>query len=556
MVHRSHLLSVSSVWLAGLLAGCSALVDTKTTQCRTDTDCAGLEGAEPTTRCENKVCVARKMCAQHTDCGADGYCPTGGVPRFCEQLKNEYCTDLYPPEALKDENVLLLGMLAALSGKEPYGEPHRDGAIAALRDIQFLGLPPIDGVPPRSLAMLICDERNRAAATRHLVETLKVPAILGASTSGGTKEAVKVTEPKNVLLLSASATSPELGEVGKMNGDLFWRTVPADDQQMSAIRRLFPLVEKAIRTAAAASVPPLTIPTVRITILWKEDWAGGSLKNAAAAASLSSSMDFIGYKEEGSRTDAEIDAEWEMHISTVLMQRPHVIMPFGTTEFVQRALEKIETRWPAGTMRPWYVMPEGSKTKALSTIVERLPSLGLERRVIGTAPGARGGDGWTRFIGSFATNTRIEPGNLAEFAYDAVYLLTYATAYTRKLYPSGIELRDGLAHTNCKGRLASAAGMIPAIAARPVLTGSQGFVASFNAAARRDCIDFYGASGPVDFDDTGETRNNYSLWCSTGAPNASIVSIQTFYDLEKDALLEGAAPSMLDLSVSDWCRKR
>lgn len=569
MVARTQPFSLSTIALAASLGSCSALVDTETKQCNTNADCAKLEGSGPMTICDesHKVCVGRSEsvdatkngCTKHTDCGVDGYCQTGGVPRTCQQLKNEYCTELFPPDALQDENVLVLGMLADLSGNDPYGAPHREGAIAALRDIQFYGLPANNGLPSRSLAMLICDQRDDAAATKHLVDALKVPAILGASTSGGTRNALKVTSDKNVLLLSASATSPELGGLGKnpMGVDLFWRTVPADDQQVSAIRRLFPLVEKAIRAEAAAAEPPVILPTVTITILWKGDAAGESLKSAVAAASLSNNVNIIGYKLEERRTNADIDTEWEMHIGTVLSQRPHVIMPLGTTEFVDRALEKIETRWPAGAQRPWYVMPEGSKTKALSAIAARLPSFGLERRVIGTAPGARRGDGWNRFINSVASNPNsTEPGNLAEFAYDAVYLLTYATAYTKKLYPDGIALRDGLFNANCKKRLASADGVIAAMASRPVLTGSRGFVESFNAAARQDCIDFEGASGPVDFDANGETRNNYSLWCSTGGAEARIVSLQTFYDIEKDTLLDGTGPTMLDLSTSRWCKPR
>lgn len=580
MFSASHRLTRCASFAATLALGaCSALVDTETKQCQRNEDCATLSGGGQTTMCENNVCVGRvagggmdkptgPKCSRHQDCGDGGYCLSGAT-RTCEPLFTPECTEVFPTNALAQDNVVLVGLMAALTDNREYGLPHKIGAQVALDAIgRYGGLPALAaGEQPRRLAALICDQKVDAA--KHLVD-LKVPAIIGASTSGATIDVLGgVTQPAGVLLFSPAATSPALN---RPDEGLFWRTVPADDQQMNAMRLIYTQVEKAVRATVHEGGAPGPTEPLRLFMLNKDDAAGTSLRAAALARPLGSPAPIITpveYEGGDANTPPASPADWEVIVGKLLAAKPHIVMPLGTTEFVELALRRIETQWQVSPTnpRPWYVMPEGNKTELISKLASELPLNGLGQRVIGTAPGARRGPGWQSFASTYQifTNTTEEPGNLSEFAYDAVFMLGYAIGFASGADAStnlmgasvltGAKLRDGLSKQTCKGtgtmRLPAAADEFSTWFTR--------------AAAPSACLDFDGASGPVDFDENGETKNNFSIWCTTGESPARLVSLSAYYNYDYDngaqqprgALVDELdRPAVLDLSKPGWCKPR
>jgi hypothetical protein len=583
MFSPSHRFTLPAFLSAALALGaCSALVDTKTEQCQNDEDCKTLAGGGSTSTCDpnRHVCVGRveggmdqptgPKCARHQDCGEGGYC-LPGANRTCKTLLTPECTEVFPTNALSQDNVVLVGLMAALTDNREYGLPHKIGAQVALDDIgRYGGLPALSaGGQPRRLAALICDQKMDAA--RHLVG-LRVPAIIGASTSGVTIDVLgDVTQPAGVLLFSPAATSPALN---RPDEGLFWRTVPADDQQMNAMRLIYAQVEKAVRATIPEGGSPGPTEPLRLLMLNKDDAAGTSLRAAALAQPLGSPAPIITpieYEGGDANTPPASPADWEVIVGKLLAAKPHIVMPLGTTEFVELALRRIEMLWQVSPTnpRPWYVMPEGNKTELISKLAGELPLNGLGQRVIGTAPGARRGAGWQSFASTYQifTKTTEEPGNLSEFAYDAVFMLGYAIGFASGADATanpmgasasvltGAKLRDGLSKMTCKGMGTS---RLPA--------GGGDFSTWFTrAAAPNNCLDFDGASGPVDFDENGETKNNFALWCATSEATPRLVSISTYYNYDFDngpgksrgALVDDTnLPTMLDLSKPGWCKPR
>jgi branched-chain amino acid transport system substrate-binding protein len=127
----------------------------------------------------------------------------------------------------------------------------------------------------------------------------------------------------------------------------------------------------------------------------------------------------------------------------------------------------------------------------------------LKQRILGTAPGARQSNRFASFAATFSARFKQTPGNLAEFAYDAAYLLSYAAIVTHKRAPTGSELAGALKGLSCKDT-----------GVQEVVASGASITESFSHAMTKPCIDFSGASGPLDFNnDTGEAPSDIALWC-------------------------------------------
>jgi branched-chain amino acid transport system substrate-binding protein len=549
----------ASLW--ALASGCSVLVDPQTEQCVSTADCAAKGGDFADTICREHVCT-RPRCSAHEQCGErlglargeQGYCRPDGV---CARLFTPECTRLLPADALSSEH-LLFGMMAILnpaSGNASYGLPHLQGVEVAVKEINdYGGLP---GASPtaaaRRLALLVCDHGSvPAEVARHLVNNIRVPAIVGASFSGVTTEVLDVARTRDVLVFSPAATSPALTTYDD-NRNLFWRTAPSDNLQTEAMKLIVPMIEEALRKKVPAVLAPGE--QLRVIMPYKGDDAGRALYNAATSLSRVvpnpapplTGMSYGGFEYLNPDNKEKVVPPWAMHVATVLAARPHIIIPLGTVEFVKEMMRQIETGWDDNLgYRPWYMFPEGSKDPALLTIANENPHWRLQERVIGVAPGARQPPRFPAFSARFraALQTTMEPGNLAEYAYDAAYLLAYATAIAGQHKPTGPQLVRALGQVSCSDK--------PTVQAGP--TDIQG---SLRRAVSDGCINFEGISGPLDFDATGEAPSDYAVWCLKGsAPSVDYEPPIDIYYSYQNGLVTPTGRPPLDLSRADWCKAR
>jgi ABC-type branched-subunit amino acid transport system substrate-binding protein len=483
--------------------GCNVVVDTSTEQCETDADCSAKGPAFAGTFCTtDKVCGAL-ACTSSRQCsarlGEPGYCRPDST---CTKVLTDDCTEIVPQDALKEDEVILAGFMGPVKEGHPnqsYGLPLRQGAELALTEIESVanGLPGIEGSGQRHLAMLVChDNENERAVARHLAQQVRVPVIIGPSFSGVTiRITTDVTIPARVLALSPSATSPEIS--GLDDRGLVWRTAPSDEIQAEALAKLLQETEKAL--ALGATVP------LRVAYTVRDDSYGKGISEAFIRKVLDLKIksnaqvqEFraASYKPDGAETDESIT---DSVAQSVAEAEPHIVLGFGTNEFATKVLPKIEARLSADAPRPRYLIPEGVRvTELVATVKARTD---LKQRILGTAPGARQSQSFTAFSRTFLGQFKETPGNLAEFAYDAAYLFAYATGISRKRSPTGSELALALKSVSCK----DAGGL--------KITAGGAFNESFNNAVTKPCVDFEGASGPLDFNnDTGEAPSDIALW--------------------------------------------
>jgi branched-chain amino acid transport system substrate-binding protein len=509
-----------------LVSGCTALVDRRTVQCSRDEDCASRGDDFAGTVCTTERVCGQESCTRSSDCtrhfGAGAYCRPSDLT--CVSMFTEACSEVIPaswsPEA---PDPLLIGFMAPLRGEyASYGTPLKQGAQIALERL--------NGGTEQALAMLVCHDGAASDAKKvatHLVEHVGVSAIVGPAFSGVTTEVVNsVLKPAGVLSISPSATSPDLANWDDQQ--LFWRTVPSDTYQAPALVRL---IDEAVRTLKADGVLGES-EKPRVSTVWVgSTWGDGIqlevemlLPKAAIVASQKR------YEEELG------EADWQKTAQEIAGQKPHVIIALGTGEFAKNLLPRIEQETRESP--PIYVIPEGGRVSELAQVLIDHAGGTLSSRILGTAPGGRTSESYrffeSWFKGKFANR---EPGNLAEFAFDAVYLLAYATRRMGMPHPSGREFANTLAQLSCKGQ------------ARAVLTPfDRG--ESWRTAQSGTCLDFEGASGPVDFDGEGEIDGKSSdmqIWCPQEVDGELTLNriLDVFYDASKGELSNDTGEALL-----------
>ena len=118
------------------------------------------------------------------------------------------------------EEPFVIGALASLTGVgESYGVPLSQSKLLAVDEINAAG-----GINGRMLELIVedskCTANDAITAYRKLTDVNGVKIILGATCSGGTLGVAPIAEKDGVVILSPSATSPDI----TFAGDYIFRT--------------------------------------------------------------------------------------------------------------------------------------------------------------------------------------------------------------------------------------------------------------------------------------------------------------------------------------------
>ncbi len=251
---------------ASILAGC-VLSRTKQEGCRADTDCYEAFGLG-------------------TTCNSDGFCQA--------RPTNARCDETFPDDLLDPERGAAYKDYIVFGSVSPYeNDLFRQFALSArlaLKHINQRG--GIDGT--RGFGLIMCDaapatadryddglttsQQASVAMTRHLIDAWSVPAIFGPARSSEVEQVFLEVRNDDVLVISPSATSPDLKEIDQTAPTddapgLLWRTAPPDDLQSQAI--------------AGDMTDPGTGRTsavTRVAVIYFDDAYGTALYNAFAGA--------------------------------------------------------------------------------------------------------------------------------------------------------------------------------------------------------------------------------------------------------------------------------
>jgi len=471
-------------------------------------------------------------CSAHSQCISKHGPSTACIDSRCVPLLSDECPTIEPAPSGANQgipdNALLLGFVNA---DDSYGAPQAEGAALAAREIENTGL-----AGNRKLRLVMCKHSNETqmrSAAAHLVDDLHVPAIVGTSYSGLTIKMFQAISPKGVLIMSPSATSPDITNLERDTmGDLLWRTAPTDLLQGELLKLV---------TAQLANTLGHSLKDTKVQVFYKDDAAGDGLRKSVSIGSNAldpngSSHHFWKYPDP----DKTSNVEWQAQADKLKAFNPEVILPLGTGEFSRSIMPLIEAGWPQGVRRPFYVMPEGNRVPELAALADSSPKYGLVDRVIGAAPGARRSPNYGDFAASFQGNFGHLPGNLAEFAYDAVYLVAYAVSAS-KTAPSGEDIAAALKTFSCD---------------RPDATRIDASTfAGFGASPGSDnCLNFDGASGPLEFDtETGEAGSDIAMWCLRHPERGQEAFEPLLYNYYRVLDKTYVQEPDLDFNEPDWC---
>lgn len=125
-----------------------------------------------------------------------------------------------------DDGVITIGFIGPLTGDAvSYGEPISNSVRMAVDDINEAG-----GVNGRMIEIIYedgrCTSEDALNAAQKLVNIDGVKMIIGGVCSGETFALLPVAEEAGVVVISPSATSPDLTGVGRY----FFRNAPSDDE--------------------------------------------------------------------------------------------------------------------------------------------------------------------------------------------------------------------------------------------------------------------------------------------------------------------------------------
>jgi len=128
------------------------------------------------------------------------------------------------PTTTQEEGPVLIGVIAPLSGEAAvYGTTVSRAYDLAVEEINAEG-----GINGRQMKLIYedgkCTRSDGATAAQKLINIDKVQVILGGVCSAETLAAAEITQAARVLLISPSATSPDITDAG----DLVFRTYPSD----------------------------------------------------------------------------------------------------------------------------------------------------------------------------------------------------------------------------------------------------------------------------------------------------------------------------------------
>ncbi|MBI5493661.1 MAG: ABC transporter substrate-binding protein [Deltaproteobacteria bacterium] len=438
----------------------------------------------PDTRCRNDgdCDTTVRYCAANGTCQPLAGRPGGSIPARCTVYGAQ------PGSSSAAGAALVVGALLPRTRADGAEDPRgRLREQAARLVVEELNPPQRQGVAGRSLALVSCDtagDATTAAALAGDLVELGALAIISAG-SAETLAASAVTIPAGVLLISSSATTPELTDLPDLpaggGAGLVWRTAASDAFQGAVLSSLLTdgnLCGLGGTGAASAAV------------IYLDDPYGQGLYTVFSRHFTRTEAGFL-YARAGSIDTA---------LAAAAAANPAALVVIGFPDDVTRILDAtVGTSLGAVPL----FLTDSARNPALFTLAhpERLAG------ACGTAPAPADttsaaydwfGQQYQQKFGEDPLSASFVPNT-----YDAMMLIALAAAWA--LQPgrtlNGAALAEGLRH----------------LSAVDGGTAVNLDVPSFNTAVSRLAaggdLDVQGTSGPLDFDNaTGEAPAAVQVW--------------------------------------------
>lgn len=517
---RAALLLVPLLAGAFPAQGCSFIVDTSAIQCKSDLDCQTKGDVRfKDSTCIDNVCQPAPGCTTHAECFTLLEQPAICRPfdLTCVPLFTETCLEANMAEGalatIKDDpSTIVLGVLAPFTTEQQStGRAIFNSTTVAVQEITNVsrGIPVPGTSKSRPFVFIPCDDNAAVASTNHLVNTLKVPAIIGPQFSGTLLNLVSATTiAGRTLLISSSATASTITDLP--DNDLVWRTAPPDTLQAQAIAGLLSKkLEAEVRTAVAAGAAD----KLKLAVVHKSDAYGTGLEsnirstvtlNGEALSSSNPSYKAFDYGDP--KDTPALEAGLPAKVADIAANAPHIIVIIGTVEAATKVLPAIEAGWTEPKYRARYILTDGVQSAELEEQVKGKAELAA--RISGTAPGTQSkpfDDFLFRYRTKFGTSAPSPNVFGTAGAYDATYMLAYSISAAGEEPLRGELIAKGFSR------------LLNGTATELGSEASKG--SAFGVLANGGDLNIDGASGPLDFNPVnGDARSDIQVWClSLGA---------------------------------------
>ncbi len=503
---RRSLLVGSAIVVAALAAGVGALA------LRAAKHAPGSATGAVHRECEtNRECSAkngdRAFLCRHDD-GA------------CVALESPECKVLAGSGDAANDATIWLGAMFPTTGDDAvaFGTESIQALDLARQDFAKIsrGLPSTRaGEPPRPLAILACDDSgDPARAAKHLVDDVRVPAVIGFRSS---QEVIDLASslfiPRGVLALATQNRSALITTLPHPPGSprFVWRTTISSAQTGAPVASVVAnILEPAVRALpfALAKGEPL-----RVALLRNTTTAGLSVSDA-----LFKHLTFNGksalengdsYREflYGDQTSVEAPPAFAKVVADVLAFRPHVIIYVSFDGITKALLAPIEAGWPRQErFRPRYLL-DGYLAGGDEFYAFVGKSADLRGRFLGVNPPATtvaNAKLTMHYNETYTPKVSLTygPGSV----YDAFYVLAYA-AYAAEQGGQGAQAPlTGATLARAIARL------VPP--GEAVDVGPANIFEALNVLGAGKNVDLGGASTKLDFDlATGDTAADLAVLC-------------------------------------------
>ncbi len=514
---KTAFLLIAPALILGVAAACSDDPEVKSTPD------AGADSSTETDGSTNNNCpeVPEPECSA-AKCTTDPNDPQVCIEGQCVKLKSQDCQRVGGD--LEGANVVVIGASLAQSGNNAGSGLSRINSLElAIKEVNTAGgvRDPDRCKPSRTLAYVACDDSNRAEAqdagvtipsidrvrgAKHLIENLKVPVIVGASTSGNTLDvAENATVPGKTVLFSPSSTAISITTFpASPDGTrLLWRAAPSDVVQSTVLQKMFVQLEAEVK-AGNGNAP------IKLALVTKTDAYGAGIKGAFkqglqvnGAAPTEDSL----FEAVFPPDDTEEGKEARNAVATQLGTfQPDIVVMAGTDEATDDIMAPFEAANPA--KKPLYILADGQKKPKLVTLLNGKED--LRKRIRGVQPGivtplaqAFFNFGYKQAYGDDAVLAYGMAGT-----YDIGYMIAYALTVSKGAPVNGTDFAKNMSFL--------------VGGTQKIDVGSANLSKGMEALLKGEKIDFNGASGPLDFDPaTGEAPSDYSIWCVKIDPNTS-----------------------------------
>jgi hypothetical protein len=530
---------------------CSLVVDTNAEQCVTDSDCGARGAAFQGFICspELKTCIKPGgFCRTNSEC----FDQNNGQPSICRKeesrcfpLKTADCDKIIGKEEdVRNDNVIIFGVSVVTGGTSiarngkgaertlsiAVDEFNRAAGGITVEKPAAGGLPAENTVHP--VVFLRCNEGgpDPIANLTHLVDTVRVPAIIGPQQSNVTLNAFQtIMGPKKILTLPPTTVTSLVDTLA--NKKEFLYRFNASDANWAKVQA------KIVELAWEPTIRQKNIVTgtnpIKVMYLFGNDAQSASQQSVVdqtlrfnGMAALENGDNYQKRAAGDPTKKDEYPAAQTAAVQAVLAFKPHVILVTGTQETFELT-GLVEKAWAGAgvTYRPYWSLSGAITGADFPNLVENNGGEELRKRLLGAFNGPLASSPRTAKLK--AKYDALPPDPEAAFSgiagttyYDATWTLLLATVATggqkkpftseniapniQLLQPPGTEINpDDIASGSMQNGIT-------------LLRGS-------------NRVDYDGTSGSCNFDSLSNTRPTMHAFCIGVAPNPPVAGNRVKY---------------------------